>query len=564
MPAANEPHYLAKARHLWQPDWCRGDFFLESADAHAVFFYALGWLPRFISFEASAWTGRCLALALLGTGWTFCISRIAAGSGAAVRAAACFLALASLGNLAGEWIIGGVEAKVFSYAGLLWSLGLGLDRRSVVAAACAGLAVSFHPVVGAWGVLSAVCAAGGLWARCLCRPELLPYLRQPARTWLWAGSAFLACSLPGLLPAVEMLRHADPAAQFRADYIQVAYRLKHHLDPLAFSGWAAAGYAGLVVGWLFLRRKLAASPEERFFAAIVGTSITVAVTGLALAIGPRPIENMPQYAWRIRLLKFYPFRLADVLVPMAAAVAAARVAAGGSRRERAGAADAAGFPPGWGRRVEGCVLAGVFLFALAWPGPERRADRFPQQLRADWIAACRWIRQQTPPDALCLCPEGSWAFKWYAQRPEYVAYKDCPQDAAGVVEWNRRLRVVRRWAAAHFQSGRSAAALEALHAETGVEYLVVRRLGPIAADPVYRNDSFRVYRTTSTPTDARRSVNAPLQGAAVPCPPQRKSRMPPVVVAEHRAGSQPGLRVAMDEMSRLNASVSLRRSKEQR
>ena len=34
-PAVNEAHYLAKAKHYWDPSWCRGDVFLEWANAQA-------------------------------------------------------------------------------------------------------------------------------------------------------------------------------------------------------------------------------------------------------------------------------------------------------------------------------------------------------------------------------------------------------------------------------------------------------------------------------------------------------------------------------------------------
>ncbi|MGE3777249.1 MAG: hypothetical protein AB7F89_08700, partial [Pirellulaceae bacterium] len=43
-PDVNESHYLAKAKHYWNPDWCPGDPFLESADAHLAFYWLIGWL----------------------------------------------------------------------------------------------------------------------------------------------------------------------------------------------------------------------------------------------------------------------------------------------------------------------------------------------------------------------------------------------------------------------------------------------------------------------------------------------------------------------------------------
>ena len=47
VPAVNEPHYLSKAKHYWNPNWCRGDFFLESSNTHLVFYQTFGW-PKLV------------------------------------------------------------------------------------------------------------------------------------------------------------------------------------------------------------------------------------------------------------------------------------------------------------------------------------------------------------------------------------------------------------------------------------------------------------------------------------------------------------------------------------
>ena len=64
-PEVNEPNYLAKARHYWDPDWCPNDFFLNSADAHAPFYFAFGWPLLYFSMNDFAWIGRILASGLL-------------------------------------------------------------------------------------------------------------------------------------------------------------------------------------------------------------------------------------------------------------------------------------------------------------------------------------------------------------------------------------------------------------------------------------------------------------------------------------------------------------------
>ena len=42
VPDVNETAYLTKARHFTDPAWCQGDFFLETPDAHGVFYLLMG------------------------------------------------------------------------------------------------------------------------------------------------------------------------------------------------------------------------------------------------------------------------------------------------------------------------------------------------------------------------------------------------------------------------------------------------------------------------------------------------------------------------------------------
>ena len=156
VPGVNEPHYLCKARHFWQPDWCSQDFFLASPNAHTVFYATIGSLTRIASFEQSAWIGRILAMFVLAWGWTHCLSRGVFDQWSTLWCAWIFLALAACGNFSGEWLVGGVEGKVFAY-GFLFR---GIRRRTspplaFYAAVWFGIGViSFHPVVGIWGLLA--------------------------------------------------------------------------------------------------------------------------------------------------------------------------------------------------------------------------------------------------------------------------------------------------------------------------------------------------------------------------------------------------------------------------
>jgi hypothetical protein len=131
------------------------------------------------------------------------------------------------------------------------------------------------------------------------------------------------------------------------------------------------------------------------------------------------------------LLRFYWFRLADVAIPLAVALALGAVAVQARRtaaRTLTAIATVAGLLAGW-------QLAAVVSsrWQRPWPPATAKMDDYPS-----WRAACEWIRSHAPADAMCIVPRSAMSFKWYAQRADVVNYKDIPQDAAGLVEWRRR------------------------------------------------------------------------------------------------------------------------------
>ncbi|MEZ6066997.1 MAG: hypothetical protein R3B90_15145 [Planctomycetaceae bacterium] len=278
VPAVGEPHYLGKAKFWWDSDWCARDFFLQSSNPHLVFYATVGWLTRLLSLEATAYVGRAIGLLVLAWGWARCGIRITGRGSTAILSAAAFCLLSAIGNFSGEWVIGGIEGKVFSYGLLLWSAALLLEHRPRPAAALAGGAIS-HPVVGIWYVVSVgfalLCrqlrsAAGSAVnvTPLQCHEVPLPDAADVSTTvttrtrgsivpptrkdWLASVVLFLLGALPGLIPALMLVLGGDPELGRRADRILIEHRLGHHLDPLLFPRFAYQHYAGLLLGSIVL------------------------------------------------------------------------------------------------------------------------------------------------------------------------------------------------------------------------------------------------------------------------------------------------------------------------
>ena len=502
MPGVNEPHYLAKSRHYWNPDWGAGDLFLESSNPHLVFYATFGWLTEVASFPVAATIGRIVALSLLAIGWMK-LGRAVTGSRlGAVTALPLFLVLHAFGNWSGEWLVGGVESKVVSYAVLFWGLGAWLDRQPLRAAAGLGLAVSFHPIVGIWGV---VC---GAFVEALC--FVRRWFESPTETAESGNTGFqtrrsvmtavaatflgLLCALPGLIPALQSLRSSDPATTAAAVYLQVAHRLSHHLDPLSFPTESHRYFALLIVIWGLL---LSAEPRRRAddsWRAFVIAALLIAGVGVFLAAGPRPMKLMPGYVWRVNLLRFYPFRLADLMLPMAVSFAGARWILSRWMPAFSRPQSAVTLREGQQALLLGTLLGAVYLISISIPGVDRNPSRLDADRREAWIDAATWIREQTSPTAVVHAVDVNWAVKWFMQRPEFVNYKDMPQDAPSIVEWNNRLWTIANWRIAAFADGRvSVNDLTDLHAQTGITYLICHNFGPINAEPAYQNREFRIY-----------------------------------------------------------------------
>lgn len=482
-PDVNEVHYLAKARHVWQPSWCAGDLLLESADVHYLFFAAWGWTMRWLSMDAAAWLGRGLLWTALACAWWRLVQATVAGRGRALLAAAVFLPLQRWGHLSGEWMVGGVEAKPLAYALLLWGLAWLAEGHWRRVWPAMGAAAAWHVLVGGWGVMAAAVA----W--CLDSTERRPAAHRLLVPLLLGG----LFALVGLLPALAASWSASPEIVAEGQEVYVYDRLAHHLVAHKFPAYRVLRFGILVAALVGLAFPLRRQPALRALAGFTAGCVGLAVVGWAID------STLPSSAREASLLRYYWFRLGDVLVPAAVAILA--VAAIAQRLPKhgrwqtaawLGLASAAGLgmaaywiadrqaqlPPADGQGD----LAAVSRPVLAW---------------SDWVNAAHWARSHTHPRSLFLTPDRIQTFKWYGQRAELANWKHIPQDPAAAVEWYRRRQDV-HWALQDPQQ--AADRLDVLARKYEIDFAVLwNHQLPAAAGVrrVYRNGSFTIVELRS-------------------------------------------------------------------
>jgi hypothetical protein len=428
VPDVNETVYLTKARHAADPAYAAGDFFLETPDAHGVFYLLLGPLAAAVPLETAAWIGRLAGWLALAIGFRHLAAPILGGAStrgtwARVAAAAIFSAGLRFTSASGEWVIGGCEAKVFAWAFVLGGLGELVRGRFAWAWCLLGGATAFHPIVGGWAMLAAAAA----WATGPRTPG--PHRVPIVATLLVMGAALAAA---GVVPALMLSAGADAATRAEAARIYVVERLHHHLLPRTFPVGFIPRHVLAIVAWWLLDRLAPASRARAWLTRFTLAALGISLAGLLIAAceswAPAAIHG---------LLRFYWFRLADVVVPLALAVSAVAVLADDAACRRLFSV-----PPPVVRGLASLLLvADIAAESKHWPLPGRtlvaRGDSKVEA--AAWADICGWVRKHVPPGTCALTPRGAASFTWQTGLPEVVGWKNSPQDAASLVAWRRRI-----------------------------------------------------------------------------------------------------------------------------
>jgi hypothetical protein len=296
-----------------------------------------------------------------------------------------------------------------------------------------------------------------------------------------------------VLPGLALSRGVDEAVASEAHRIYVFERLPHHLAPHALRPGEMArrlGRAfGLVLAFAILAGLSGRSGRLRRLGGFVSGATLIALVGLCICSFAE-VDSPRAAAW----LRLYWFRLFDAAITLGVAQLVVRLIASQWRGR-----------PNWAALGLLCAV-GLGSWHLVDVTVRRRADeRAPADRKladaADWRDACDWIVEHTPPDAVFLVPRQSQTFRWYTDRAEVVNQKDIPQNAAGIVEWWRRIGAIYRHRDAEGDlrwygslAERSPNELQALGEEFGAAYLVAEADPTLQLPLVYQNANYAVYR----------------------------------------------------------------------
>lgn len=505
----NEWVYLLVPRTLVDPGFLTSGAF-ALAPSSVTAFWAIGaalfWILK--DYLLVAVVGRVI-------GWIFVIYALGRLCRALGLEWYVFLLGFSLWLLAGqslaanEWIIQGVEQKVFAYGFLFLSLAELLRGKGLTAGLFCGLAIAFHVLVGGWG--SMALGLGGLLS-----------LREfGKRQFLYFFGASVVVGLPFLI--LTLLAQAPPGdpnlvVQGGLDPVthSVLFRNAQHLDPDYFL--TVRRFLKLVLlsaCALLATRAVIASGKARLLLAFLGVPVGLYFAGVVA----RRLDSL-------LFLFVYPFRLGDVLLPLFFwLLASALIMRTGAAvlRARQGAA----LPELGTLLLAGFCMLPVLEMAREIP---RRVERGVPGFVEEWSQylfgpvdpfddMAAWIKENTSPAAIVAGPPCRGDFFLKAERGMVVSYKTGP-SGAGTYDWLHRMELLNDGKPVEVRGaaicpeiqenlGRlDEMALRNLRDSLGTDYyLSPRDRGPLAGGAVYQNGAYYLY-------DLRKLDPAPAPGLA--------------------------------------------------
>ena len=528
VPEVNEPYYLGKAIHYWNPHWASSDWFLQTADTHAVFYFSVGWLALILKPTAFAWTVRLLTWALLAWSWQRLSRAVVPRAWASVLTATLFVFLLQHYNMAGEWVVGGAEAKGFSFVLVFLALEAMVEGYWNRMWLLLGVASAFHILVGGWAAV----AAGAVW---MLRSGTAPALRRqfptasnPAQRPFDSGSCFLLDRAAGRLPPGLARSRAGAADESRSG----SGRGGPGPPDLCLRTVSPSPRSGEVLGRWFRAavsldrrprgcccgRRASDSPGARRLRGFTAAAVVIALIGAAISL-------LSLYDRRLAAgwMRFYWYRLVDVAVPLGLALLSVRWFVERKMRVALALVTAvAAFhavdcvvlklfsdPPFAERQVDGTAWRSACLWATGqgeggrcFPGNRGRTSCETTATGSMSAAGFRTrsTLRRTPDSSF---PAPAFTFKWYAGRGEVVNWKETPQDAASLVDWWKRIQDIYATGnpppqEKYYMSLADAGApkLQELAKKYEADYLVtqVSRADVAAAGTCIRIESFVVYK----------------------------------------------------------------------
>ncbi len=423
----NEMDVIPYGYALFNPDWLSSDWYLNLEILYRFpFGYISGFFVALFGFIPTIFYGRIISYIFFSYA---CLSLIKTTKTNFVLGCVwlmVFLTFFPNGMYSGEWIIGGLETKVFAYSFALLALRAALEKKYGPTFLYSGISLSLHLLIGGYHLM---CLFAVLRLQAALDSQVI-------RDMLNKSYLFLIGGFWGIIGISSYL--FNPVSQEISKlawdvYVQV--RVPYHVLPKLY-------FEALVVPFLFSFFNLVTvfyikKEELKYLSSYI--LVATAISGLGVLI---------YWFGDQALLRYYFFRFNDAIQPLLTILILASL--GTDKLEQLGRI--LKIPERLNVRLPAILLLGITVFFVIKKVPNiqklmstdsYKISEIQKRSSVDFEMS-EWINSNTPATSVFIVPIDWETFYMEAERPLFVSWKHAPQRAHDLVEWYKRIQLLNK------------------------------------------------------------------------------------------------------------------------
>ena len=403
------------AKAFYNSSWLASDWYLHLKIPYRFLFsYPTGFFADTFGFYNTIFYGRLITYFFFSTTIYILIKTISYQKFYIISLIS-FLGYAVFFNDgigAGEWIVGGLDTKVFSYIAALLSLIYFLKNKLKWSFIFAALALSFHILIGFY---HSYCLFILLVFKIVNKKIELKYIIKKIPFYLIFGAI-------GFYGIFQQLSTTNLSISGWETYVN--FRVNRHVLPNYFIAeyWLKFFTFSILSFWFFMKTK------NRY---IKLTSLyTLASTSISL-IGLFVFICFPNH-----FMKYYFFRFSDAILPLFTLI---NIILFTIEKKKI-------FFELHKKKViyiTSAILLGINIpkFTKYIKEEKYSLHKFKTNSKTD-NKMMTWVKQNTPKNAVFIVPQENYMFYINYERSTFVSYKHSPQQNNHLIEWRNRLQLL--------------------------------------------------------------------------------------------------------------------------
>lgn len=416
----NEMDVIPYAKATFNKNWIPNDWYLNLDIVYRYLFnYSIGFFIDIFGISQTIIIGRLLTYLLVAVSIQRLLKIIYDGSNkiTSYLVIILFFNFFRMGNGAGEWMVGGLETKVFAYSFSILSLTMFIDKKIKLGFLFAGLSLSFHLLIGIYSLFCLV-------------PTLFYFQYYNKKFYLEIIKAlpiFIIFGFIGIYGIIEQLYLSQLSASKLGWDIYVNKRVPHHTLPYHFpiEIWIKM-FIFSVINILFIIKSHSQKIKLVSYYAIF--SVLISVIGLIIFFISGSNHNM----------KYYFFRFSDIILPLITLLNVGYFTLKKLKRYSLEK-----------QKIYNIVTALIILIFIV-PKTNNLIKNFTlNSVKFKSITSYDhqmedWVKNNTDKNKTFIIPPNMQFFYINFERSPFVSWKHSPQNKKDIVEWYSRLKLLNK------------------------------------------------------------------------------------------------------------------------